>query len=98
MLKLTTMNLKGFLTELAACCGGVTAEIAGAPVNLNNTAQLRRMYEQDGSLTLELNVSTPRTICAWPALPSATVKTPFPIHHKNTDRVPALKLAGRPCL
>ena len=49
MLKLTTMNLKGFLTELAACCGGVTAEIAGA-------------------------------------------------HHKNTDRVPALKLAGRPCL
>ena len=52
MLKLTTMNLKGFLTELAACCGGVTAEIAGAPVNLNNTAQLRRMYEQDGSLTL----------------------------------------------
>ena len=41
MLKLTTMNLKGFLTELAACCGGVTAEIAGAPVNLNNTAQLQ---------------------------------------------------------
>lgn len=60
MLKLTTMNLKGFLTELAACCGGVTAEIAGAPVNLNNTAQLRRMYEQDGSLTLELNVSSPK--------------------------------------
>ena len=52
MLKLTTMNLKGFLTELAACCGGVTAEIAGAPVNLNNTAQLR--------LTLELNVSSPK--------------------------------------
>lgn len=60
MLKLTTMNLKGFLTELAACCGGVTAEIAGDPVNLNNTAQLRRMYEQDGSLTLELNVSSPK--------------------------------------
>ena len=58
MLKLTTMNLKGFLTELAACCGGVTAEIAGAPVN--HTAQLRRMYEQDGSLTLELNVSSPK--------------------------------------
>jgi len=38
----------------------VTAEIAGAPVNLNNTAQLRRMYEQDGSLTLELNVSSPK--------------------------------------
>ena len=57
MLKLTTMNLKGFLTELAACCGGVTAEIAGAPVNLNNTAQLRRMYEPNGNLTLELNVS-----------------------------------------
>ena len=36
MLKLTTMNLKGFLT------------------------QLRRMYEQDGSLTLELNVSSPK--------------------------------------
>lgn len=26
----------------------------------NNTAQLRRMYEQDGSLTLELNVSSPK--------------------------------------
>lgn len=64
MLKLTTMNLKGFLTELAACCGGVTAEIAGAPVNLNNTAQLRRMYEQDGSLTLELNVSSPKGLYA----------------------------------
>lgn len=60
MLKLTMMNLKGFLTELAACCGGVTAEIAGAPVNLNNTAQLRRIYEQDGCLTLELNVSSPK--------------------------------------
>lgn len=61
MLKLTTMNLKGFLAELAACYGQVTAEIAGAPVNLKNAAaQLRSMYEQDGYLTLELNVSSPK--------------------------------------
>ena len=70
MLKLTTMNLKGFLAELAACCGQVTAEIAGAPVKLKNAgapvnqktvaAQLRRMYEQNGCLTLELNVSSPK--------------------------------------
>lgn len=61
MLKLTTMNLKGFLAELAACCGQVTAEIAGAPVNLKQAAaQLRRIYEQNGCLTLELNVSSPK--------------------------------------
>ena len=40
---------------------------AGAPAGLCGgfsvyclTAQLRRMYEQDGSLTLELNVSSPK--------------------------------------
>ena len=61
MLKLTTMNLKGFLAELAACCGQVTAEIAGAPVNRKQAAaQLRSIYEQDGCLTLELNVGSPK--------------------------------------